>query len=183
MALRGESQRGHVPLGIDHPLILPRGRELNDLTVPRAGGRQWLRLIQVRGRPGVPVWRGTTPTSSSRRVTIGLVNVDSNTVQHGVEQPMTNAEAQVQTEHKPLMTHPDFVVHEEARLAGQLRSQLDDQYARWFCVRASFTPEQAASCAYLDPARLSPAAHTALRALFGDEEPVASKLLVRRPTP
>lgn len=123
--------------------------------------------------------------ASSFALTLGnalperVVNLAADEAQKALDHDVDFAPAGIAPVHQHLMTLPEFVTREQGRLADQLRSQLDEQYAAKFCTLRAFTPEDAAACAYLDAGRLSGAGHTALAGIFGREEPLVDKLLVR----
>lgn len=99
--------------------------------------------------------------------------------QHVIDHDMTFTPANIAPEHETALSLSQFADHERDALTQKLRTDLDAQFAQAFCSTASSEPESAAHCAYLDPNRMPDWAHQRLREVFGDDEPLVAKLLVR----
>ncbi|MGE0871136.1 MAG: hypothetical protein AB7P03_21405 [Kofleriaceae bacterium] len=97
----------------------------------------------------------------------------------GVDHDITFEPAGVYPERANLLTLADFVNREQQTLRSQLLNQLDERYRSMHCTATMYTIDQAAACAYLAPTQLPDAAHAALRAMLGDDEPLAISLLAR----
>lgn len=98
----------------------------------------------------------------------------------GIDHDVTFTPASIVPQRANLPSHADFATAEHARLRAQLVRTLDERYAKLYCTAAHYSREAAAACAYRDAAHTPPPVRAALRASFGDDEPLLAPLLVRR---
>ncbi|MDB4955931.1 MAG: putative lipoprotein [Myxococcales bacterium] len=105
--------------------------------------------------------------------------IESDFANEGFDHDVTFEPAGVVPQRANLMTHAAFALREEVRLRDALRSGLDEQYAKLYCSASTYTLEQAAACAYLDPKRTPPAARAVLAATFGQDEPYLATVIAR----
>ena len=105
--------------------------------------------------------------------------IAGNFFEHGFDHDVYNAQAGVSPERANLPTLAAFAAAEEQRLREALRIKLDARWADLYCSSQAFTPEQAATCAYLAPATIPSGAHAALQQVFGPDEALLQTVLVR----
>jgi hypothetical protein len=105
--------------------------------------------------------------------------ISGNYFEHGFDHDVYNAQAGVSPERANLPTLGAFAAAEEQRLREALRIKLDARWADLYCSRSRFTPEEAATCAYLAPATIPSGAHAALQHAFGPDEALLQTVLVR----
>ena len=108
------------------------------------------------------------------------VNTGRNFDLQGYDHDETFAPAGLEPERANLPSSAAFEDQERASLGAQVAHTLDSKYEALFCANATYTAEQAAACAYLDPTRVPDGARAALRGVFGGDEPYLATLLVRR---
>lgn len=120
---------------------------------------------------------------SSLSVAFGELGVTVKTgrdfTQQGYDHDESFAPAGLSPERANLLTAGGFEAEERDALRTLVTQQLDAKYQALYCAAATFTVEQAAACSYLDPARVPDAARTALREVFGGDEPYLATLLKR----
>src|SRR5262249_33513060 len=141
-----------------------------------------------RDEPRVFTYQATQHTAahvSALHVLVDLVpevaaTIDSHFSDSGYTHDVTSSVAGVAPERAMLMSPDAFVAREQGRLHDQLRAALDARYAQLYCSAITYTVEQAAACAYLDPQHTPSAARAALRTVFGDEEPFLSVITTDR---
>ncbi len=99
--------------------------------------------------------------------------------EHGYDSDAVSGEAGVAPSRANLTSTDEFAAHELRVLRANLQQQLDTAYRTLYCERTRYTPEEAAACAYLDPADAPGSAHTALATVFGTDEPFLASVLAR----
>lgn len=123
--------------------------------------------------------------TSNLRVTLGadldglIAAVEQNATETGIDSDASFAQAGVYPQSANLTSAESFVANEERRLTTELRTRLDALYAARYCRAAQFTLEEAARCAYLDPAGAPPLARQVLRAQLGEDEQLLPTVLAR----
>lgn len=105
--------------------------------------------------------------------------IKNDSVEHGFDHDVTNTDAGVSPQRANLPALADLTVHEEARLAAEVKVKLDGAYREAYCGGAQFTLEEAAACSYLAPADVPAGVHAAMRGAFGDDEPQLAVILAR----
>jgi hypothetical protein len=108
-----------------------------------------------------------------------LATATDDTTSSGIEHDVTFAPAGVHPEHADLVGRDLYIRTEEDVLRTRFVRALDDSFRRVHCSASSYTLEEAAACAYLDPRGAPPAVRAALREELGDEEPLVVQLLAR----
>jgi hypothetical protein len=99
--------------------------------------------------------------------------------QYGYDSNASSAEAGLEPQQANLTTADGFASDQRASLRDEVAKQLDEKYLALYCTEVTYTPEQAAACSYLDVERAPDAVHTALREVFGGDEPYLATIAKR----
>jgi hypothetical protein len=103
----------------------------------------------------------------------------SDFTESGIDHDVTHARAGVSPQRANLMTFLGFVAREQTQLRTRVLRALGDHYRRKHCAAATYTLDEAAACAFLDPKDVPQPVHAALRATLGPDEPHLMHVLGR----